>query len=384
MNLSLDMSRGKPGASQLDVSRGLLTCLGEDDYRAADGTDCRNYGGLDGLPEMKALFAELFQTAPADVLVGGNSSLQMMYNGMDLLRRTVGPGKTILCPVPGYDRHFAIAERLGFAMQTVPMTPDGPDTDAVRDALRNPDVVGLWCVPVFSNPQGVTYSPETAAALASLPAASPDFRIFWDNAYAVHALSGDNRPKPHHNLLRLATEAGHPDRALMFTSFSKITFPGAGVAAMAASPANLAAMKAALAVQTIGPDKVNQLRHVRYFQNLDGVLTHMAKHAAILQPKFAAIDQKLTRHLAGQSIARWDTPAGGYFIAFETLPGLAERVVTLCAEAGLVMTPAGATFPYEDPTDSHIRIAPSFPPLDQLETAMDLFCTTVKLAASER
>ena len=382
LGLSLDMSRGKPGADQLDLSMDLLTVLGPGDYKASDGTDCRNYGGLDGIPEMKKMFADLMEVKPEEVLVGGNSSLTLMYESAVALIKNKSKRK-FLCPSPGYDRHFTITEYLGFELVTVPMTPKGPDMAEVKKHVSDPAVAGLWCVPVFSNPQGVVYSDGIIKEMAALKPAADDFRIFWDNAYIVHSFEGD-APKIL-NLLKECEACGAYDRAVMFTSFSKITFPGAGVAALAASPANLDMMRKHLMPQTIGPDKLNQLRHVRYFKDAAGIYSHMRKHAEALRPKFMTVLDILESKLGGKDIGTWLKPSGGYFISFDTLPGCAARTIALCAEAGLVMTPAGAAYPYgKDPLDSNIRIAPSFPPLDQLKQAMELFCTVVELAALER
>ena len=381
--LKLDMSRGKPGADQLALSNALQNTLSPDDYIAEDGTDCRNYGGVDGIPEMKKIFADLMDVRLDEVFVGGNASLTLMYESVISFCLKDKGKRKFLCPSPGYDRHFAITEYLGVDMIPIPMTPDGPDMDAVRQHVTNPAVAGIWCVPVFSNPQGVVYSDEIIKEMAALKPAAEDFRIFWDNAYIAHAFDG--KPPKTANILRECEKQKAYDMPFVFTSFSKISFSGAGVCAMAASPANLAKMRNHMIVQIIGPDKLNQLRHVRFFKDIEGIYSHMEKHAEILRHKFAVVLDALDAELKGKDIGSWLSPKGGYFVSFETLPGCAKRTVALCAEAGLVMTPAGATYPYgHDPQDSDIRIAPTFPSLEQLEQAMALFCVAVELAAVEK
>jgi len=384
LGLKLDMSRGKPGADQLDLSNGLLSALSPEDYLAEDGTDCRNYGGIDGIPEMKRLFADLMDVRPDEVFAGGNASLTLMYESVISFCLSGSKDKRkFLCPSPGYDRHFAIAEYLGIEMITVPMTQDGPDMAEVRKYVSDPAVVGIWCVPVYSNPQGVVYSDETIKAMAALKPAAADFRIFWDNAYIIHSFDGE--PPKIANILRECEKQGAYDMPLVFTSFSKVSFPGAGVCAMAASPANLTKMRSHMIIQTIGPDKLNQLRHVRFYKDTDGVHRHMQKQAEILRRKFAVVLDELAAGLEGKGIGSWLSPKGGYFVSFDTLLGCAKRTIALCAEAGLVMTPAGATYPYGcDPKDSNIRIAPTFPPLEQLKQAMELFCAAVEVAALEK
>jgi DNA-binding transcriptional MocR family regulator len=382
----LDMSRGRPGAAQLALSAEMLTCLSADDCFSEDGTDCRNYGGPpEGIPEMRRLFAELLGARPDEVIVGGNSSLNMMFDCAAAFCHTIWDAAPkplrFVCPVPGYDRHFAVCEYLGIEMLTVRMTENGPDLDEVEAFLREPSVVGMWCVPVFSNPQGYTYSDETIASLARLAAnaAAEGFRVFWDDAYAVHSLYGE--PPRVASFLRECEDIGAYDKALTFTSFSKISFPGAAVACVACSPANRVLIKKRLSVQTVGPDKLNQLRHARFFKDRDGVLLHMKKHADILRPRFELVHSILEENLAGVAVS-WTRPEGGYFISFDTPRGCARRAVALCAEAGLAVTAAGATFPYgRDPYDSNIRIAPSQPALDALEAALGLFCLAVRLAA---
>jgi DNA-binding transcriptional MocR family regulator len=378
----LDMSRGKPGADVVSLSNGILDLPGKG-FTAADGLDCRNYGVLDGIPEAKSLFAPLLGVSPDETIIGGNSSLQMMY---DTITRAMLFGVSeesepwcrskikFLCPAPGYDRHFAICESLGIEMITVPMNENGPDMDTVeRLAAEDNSIKGMWCVPIYSNPTGITYSDETVRRLANMPAAD-DFRIFWDCAYIVHHLC-DN----HDSLLNIKA-AGNPDRAYMFASTSKITFPGAGLAIMGSSEKNITFAKKQISCQTIGSDKINQLRHVQFFHDFDGITAHMKSIQAILRPKFEAVLDILTRELS-PDLGRWHSPKGGYFISFDGNPGTAKRTVRICREAGVIMTGAGATFPYGiDPDDSNIRIAPTFPPLDELKAAMEVFCRSVRSA----
>ena len=378
--LKLDMSRGKPGEDQLDLSMGLFNALGIEDYKSVDGSDCRNYGGVDGIAEMKQIFADLMEVRTDEVLVGGNASLTLMYESLQAFLPKRGK---FLCPTPGYDRHFTITEYLGFEMITIPMTPSGPNMAEIKKHIQDPDVVGIWCVPVFSNPQGIVYTDEVIREIATLKPACKDFRILWDNAYMIHPFEGEI-PKTL-NLLSECEIAGSYDMPLMFTSFSKVTLAGAAVSAMAASPANLKRMRDHLIVQSIGPDKLNQLRHVRFFKDAQGVRIHMKKHGDILRPKFDIVLNELEARLGGKDIGTWLTPKGGYFVSFDALEGCATRIIELCAEAGLVMTPAGAAFPYgKDPKDCNIRIAPTFPSLGQLKQAMELFCTAVELASLER
>lgn len=395
--LKLNMARGKPAASQLDLSMPLLDVLGSDDACvAADGTDLRNYGVVDGLPEAKALMATLLDDEPGNVIVFGNSSLNIMY---DTIMRcwvfgTLGatpwcqlPEVKFVCPVPGYDRHFGVTEAFGIKMVTVPMNDDGPDMDAVEALVaEDASFKGIWCVPKYSNPGGVTYSDEVVRRLAGMKTAAEDFRIFWDNAYAVHHLSSD--PAEQDQLLDIAVacaEAGTPNRYFKFASTSKVTLPGAGIAAFAASPANVADVKARLGVQTIGHDKLNQMRHVRFLKDAEGIAAHMAKHAAIIAPKFELVVRMLDEGLAGTGCGSWSTPRGGYFVSFNAPQGTAKRIVALAKEAGVTMTGAGATYPYKaDPADSNIRIAPTLPPLEELEQAIEVFVACVKLAAVER
>ena len=390
--LQLNMTRGKPCAEQLDCSRALVGGL--EGFKDAAGEDVRNYGGLTGIPEAKRLFGEIFGIDPGQVIIGGSASLNLMYD-MVCRAYTHGalPGLTpwcrlekakFLCPAPGYDRHFAITEYFGLEMVTVPMTSTGPDMDLVETLVKDPAVKGIWCVPMYSNPEGVTYSDETVARLAKMDAAAPDFRIFWDNAYGLHHLDPTDRDHLA-NIYQACQAAGHEDRVYMFASFSKITMAGAGIAAMAMSPANYAWTEKQLALQTICYDKVNQLRHCRFLPDLAAVEALMAKHGAILKPKFQLVLDMLDQEIAPLGIATWNRPKGGYFIGVNAMPGTARRIVALCKEAGMVLTGAGATFPYgKDPEDSSIRIAPSFPPLNELGQAMELFCHAVKLATVEK
>lgn len=393
--LALNMARGKPAAEQLDLSMPMLTTIvGPDDFYAEDGTDCRNYGVLDGIPEAKRLMAGLLDDEPDNVIVLGNSSLTAMY---DALARCIdyGTGGSApwctydsikwLCPVPGYDRHFAITEAFGIEMIPVPLNDDGPDMDLVEQLAANDDAVkGIWCVPKYSNPSGATYSDEVVERLAKMKTAAPDFRIFWDNAYCVHHLFEDDRDELL-DIGRACAQAGNPDRYFKFASTSKITFPGAGIAAFAASPCIIEETKRQLGAQMIGQDKLNQLRHVKFLHDAQGVEAHMAKHAAIIRPKFELVLDKLEKGLAEADIASWTKPKGGYFVSFDAPQGCARRIVELAREAGVVMTGAGATWPRgQDPADANIRIAPTLPPLAELDTALDVFVCCVKIAALEK
>ncbi len=392
--LKLDMSRGKPGADQLDISEAMLSAITKNDELFDGKVDTRNYGGLEGISSCRDLFAQLLGVPGECVLAGGNSSLTMMYDTLmrlhvfgaaNVLKPWVRQDKIKwLCPVPGYDRHFAITEQLGYEMINIPMLSDGPDMDMVEKLVAGDESIkGIWCVPKYSNPEGKTYSDTVVRRLAKMKTAAQDFRIFWDNAYVVHSL--DCKPD---NLLEILGEckaAGNDDRAFVFASTSKISYPGAGVAAMAASTNNVAWVKKIMSVQAIGPDKINQLRHVRFFKNADGVLSHMEKHAAILAPKFRMVTDMLARNLAGTGAGEWYEPRGGYFISFNAMPGCAKRINELCAKAGVVMTGAGATYPYgKDPDDSNLRIAPSMPPVSELRDAMEVFCVCALLAAVEK
>ncbi len=392
--LSLDMSRGKPAPEQLNLSLDmLLRCL-DGDYKASNGIDCRNYGVLDGIPEAKQLFMEMLGCGADEVIVGGNSSLQLMYDtiiralmlgvyGGDQPWSKCGKVK-FLCPVPGYDRHFAICESLGIEMIPVQYKNDGPDMDIVEKLVsEDAEIKGIWCVPMYSNPTGITYSDEVVRRFANLKPAAKDFRIFWDNAYCVHHLSDD-----HDTLLNIIDEckkAGNPDMVFQFTSTSKISFPGGGLAVIVASKNNIDHIKNQMTVQTIGFDKLNQLRHCKYFKNFDGIKEHMKHHAAIIQPKFNVVLYMLDKEIAPLGIGKWVSPKGGYFVSFDALDGCAKRIVSLAKDAGVVMTGAGATYPYgNDPHDSNIRIAPTFPSVEELKQAMEIFCVCVKLASVEK
>ncbi|HOJ09257.1 MAG TPA: aminotransferase class I/II-fold pyridoxal phosphate-dependent enzyme [Clostridiales bacterium] len=393
-NMKLDMSRGKPGADQLELSMGLFEYADHEHYRASDGTDCRNYGGLDGLPEMKKIFADVLDVTPAEVIVGGNASLNLMY---DLISQAMThgvagsevpwgklPAVKFLCPSPGYDRHFAICEYFNIEMIIVPMKSDGPDMDMVEKlATEDEYIKGIWCVPKYSNPDGITYSDEVVERFARMKTKSSDFRIFWDNAYVIHHLYDQHDELK--NILKACKEAGNPDRVFMFTSTSKITFPGAGISAIASSENNIAEIKKRMTRQTIGPDKLNQLRHVAVLKDLNNINEHMKKHATILRPKFDVVLDSLEKELGEKNIAQWNKPRGGYFVSLNVMNGCAKKVVAKAAEAGVKLTSAGATFPYgKDPNDSNIRIAPSFPSLSELEKAIELLCICVQLVSIEK
>ena len=392
--LKLDMSRGKPGPEQLDLSEGILSVVTSNSQVKSDGVDVRNYGGLEGLLACRKLFAEMLDVPVENVIAGGNSSLTMMYDTMMRLWVFGAAGVKkpwaqeemvrFLCPSPGYDRHFAICQQLGIEMIPVPMLEDGPDMDRVETlAGGDPLIKGMWCVPMYSNPEGKTYSDEVVRRLANMKTAADDFRIFWDNAYCVHHLFDE-----HDHVLNLLDEckkAGTEDRVLMFASTSKVTYPGAGVAVLVCSDNNIAWTKDIMKVQAIGPDKVNQLRHALYFGDAEGVRRHMKKQADILRPKFQVVLDALEGRLAGTGAGTWHTPRGGYFVSFNAMPGCAKRIHQLCKDAGLNMTGAGATYPYgRDPEDSNLRIAPSYPSVDELKKAMDLFCTCALLASCEK
>ena len=394
-NLALNMSRGKPSASQLDLSKGMMDMLRSDsNLTCEDGTDCRNYGVLDGIPEAKRLLGGMIGAKPEQVIVYGNSSLNVMYDSVArcMYEGVLGgkpwalQGKVkFLCPVPGYDRHFGITEHFGVEMINVPMTPDGPDMDMVEKLVsEDPLVKGIWCVPKYTNPQGYVYSDETVRRFANLKPAAEDFRIFWDNAYCIHHLY-NGEPAQILNILEECEKAGNPDMVYEFVSTSKVVFPGSGMAALAASTANVASIKKQMAVQTIGHDKLNQLRHVRFFKDIHGMVLHMRKHADILRPKFETVLNGLKNELGGLEIGSWLEPRGGYFISFDALPGFAKAIVAKAKEAGLVMTGAGATFPYgKDPKDSNIRIAPSYPTPEELAVAADIFVLSVKLVSIDK
>ena len=393
--LSLDMSRGKPGMDQLDISMEMMDVLkGDSDLKCETGVDCRNYGVPDGIPEAKRLLGAISEVDPDNIIIFGNSSLNVMF---DTVARSMTHGVMgntpwckldkvkFLCPVPGYDRHFKITEFFGIEMINIPMTPEGPDMDMVEKLVSEDAAVkGIWCVPKYSNPQGYTYSEETVKRFAHLKPAAPDFRIYWDNAYSVHHLYDEDQDF----LLEILDEcakAGNPDMVYKFTSTSKISFPGSGIAAVAASKANLDDFRKYMQIQTIGHDKLNQLRHVRFFKDLAGVHEHMRKHAALIRPKFQLVDDILTRELDGLGIGEWTKPKGGYFISFESMEGCAKAIVAKAKEAGVVMTGAGATYPYgKDPKDSNIRIAPTYPDLKELEEAAKVVVVCVKLASVEK
>ncbi len=389
LNLQLDMSRGKPGTSQLNISMGIMDTLSSDSsLLASDGTDCRNYGGLDGIPEARQLMAEMMGTLPEHVIVFGNASLTIMYDAISRSYTHGVLGSTpwckldqikFLCPVPGYDRHFAITERFGIEMINIPMNEDGPDMDLVEQLVSSDAAIkGIWCVPKYSNPQGVCYSDETVRRFANLKPAANDFRIYWDNAYAIHHLYEEDQPE----ILDIISEcekAGNPDLVYEFASTSKVSFSGAGIAALATSPANLEDVKKQLTIQTIGYDKLNQLRHARFFKNIDGLKAHMKKHANEMRPKFEIVLDILEKELSGTGTGTWTKPLGGYFISFDSMEGCAKKIVE---KAGVVLTNAGATFPYgNDPKDTNIRIAPSFPTPQEMAQATELFTLCVKLVS---
>ena len=391
--LKLDMSRGKPGKAQLDLVSDILTVLTDPADCVVGGNDVRNYGMLSGLPEAKILFAELLGCKPEECFIGGSASLTLMY---DTIAKAYTHGLLhsekpwckldrvkFLCPAPGYDRHFKITESFGFELITVNMTPTGPDMDQVEELVKDPEVKGIWCVPKYSNPDGIIYSEDTIRRFAGLKPAVPDFLLMWDNAYCVHEFDGDYVPFP--DIIGLCCEAGNPDMVFEYASTSKITFPGAGISVMAASEANQKYMQKLLGIQMISYDKVNQLRHVKYLKNKEGTLALMKKHAGILWPKFRMVLDTLEREIAPLGIAEWQKPKGGYFVSVNTMDGIARRSLALCKEAGVVMTSAGATFPYgNDPRDRNIRVAPSLPPVSELEQAMEVFCVSLKIAALEK
>ena len=393
--LKLDMSRGKPAASQLDMEMDFMNVLNADSILKTEaGVDCRNYGVMDGIPEARKLIGDVLGVSADNVIVFGNASLNIMYDTVARSEIFGVMGETpwckldkvkFLCPVPGYDRHFAITEQFGIEMINVPMTEDGPDMDMVEELVNtDPAVKGIWCVPKYSNPQGYTYSDETVKRFAALKPAAKDFRIYWDNAYAIHDLYEEKKD----TLLDIISEcekAGNPDMVYEFCSTSKVTFPGSGIAALAASKANLDFIKKFMTIQTIGYDKVNQLRHVRYFKDAEGMKAHMMKHAAIMRPKFEAVFHVLESELNGLGIGSWTEPKGGYFISFDAMEGCAKKIVEKCKEAGVVLTGAGATYPYKkDPKDSNIRLAPSFPTPEELAMATDLFVLCVKIVSVEK
>ena len=395
-NLKLDMSRGKPAAAQLNLSNGMMDILNStSDMVCESGVDCRNYGVMDGIPEARKLLADMSEVPEKNILIYGNSSLNVMF---DTVARAMVMGVCghtpwskldkpvkFLCPVPGYDRHFGITEFFGIEMINVPLLPTGPDMDMVEELVSSdPYIKGIWCVPKYSNPTGISYSDETVLRFAHLKPAAPDFRIFWDNAYSIHHLYDDDQDV----ILELLSEcekAGNPDLVYKFISTSKVSFPGSGIAAMAASEAKLADARRYMNYQTIGHDKLNQLRHVRFFKDMDGMHEHMRKHAAILRPKFEAVISVLDKELGGLEIGSWSRPKGGYFISFDAMPGCAKAIVAKAKEAGVIMTKAGATYPYgKDPQDSNIRIAPSFPTPEELAAAAEVFVLSVKLVSIDK
>ncbi len=391
--LQLNIARGKPSKQQLDIVSDLLKTVVSAEDCLADGVDVRNYGELSGLQCVKEYWADILGCKPTQVFAGGTSSLNIMF---DVIARAYSHGLLhserpwckeekikFLCPSPGYDRHFLVTEFFGAELITVPMTSSGPDMDAVEQLVKDPLVKGIWCVPKYSNPDGIIYSDETIRRFASLKPAAKDFVIMWDNAYCVHEFEGDYVPFP--DIISLCANAGNPDMVIEFASTSKITFAGGGISAMASSEANIAYFSKLFAVQMISHDKVNQLRHVRYLRDKEHTIEIMKLHAEVLGPKFSAVFDILDRQIMPLGIAHWNCPKGGYFVSFNTMPGTAKRALALCKEAGVVMTPAGATYPYgKDPYDSNIRIAPSLPPISELEKAMDVFCTCIKLAALEK
>ena len=392
-NLALDMTRGKPGAEQLDLALPLLSILGASDFKSAAGVDCRNYGGVDGLPEAKKLFGEYLGAAASEVLIGGNSSLTLMHDTVEraLLHGVPGSEKPwlqqgtvkFLCPTPGYDRHFAVCEHLGIEMIAVRSDANGPDMDQVEGLLAEDDSIkGIWLVPKYGNPTGSVCSDAVVERLSRLKAAS-DFRIMWDNAYNAHHLVDE--PPRLKNMLEACKAAGNPDRVFVYGSTSKITFAGAGLSAMAASESNIAWMTKHQSFATIGPDKLNQLRHVKFFGDVAGIEAHMKKHAQVLRPRFAAVQSVLRNELGDAGLATWSDPKGGYFVSLDTLPGCAKRTVELAKDAGVKLTKAGATFPYgKDPNDSNIRIAPSLPTVEEITTAMEVLAVCIKLATLQR
>ncbi len=390
--LSLDMSRGKPSPAQLDITMEMLDAVKfEDAFKAENGFDCRNYGILDGIEECKKLFADLLEVDTKNIIIGGNSSLTMMFDYIGQCM-THGAGDEpwlkqgnvkFICPAPGYDRHFGILEFYGIEMITVDMLSDGPDMNAIEELIKDSSVKGMFVVPKYSNPEGITFSDECVRKIAAMKPAAKDFRVIWDNAYCVHDIN--DTPDTLLNIFEAAKEAGSEDMFIEVTSTSKISFPGAGVAALAASDGNITAIKKRMTIQTIGNDKLNQLRHVRYFGDVDGLKNHMKKHAELLKPKFEAVIRCFTEELEGKGIAEWKNPNGGYFISLNVLEGTAKRVGELCKEAGVVLTTPGATYPYgKDPEDKNIRIAPSFPTVEELEKAAELLAISVRLAACEK
>ena len=393
LGLKLNMARGKPGREQLDMVTDLCNILVKPEDFISDGIDSRNYGNVDGLPAAKALFADILGCKPEQCFVGGNASLQLMYDTVakaysNGLLHSEKPWSKLekvkwLCPAPGYDRHFKVTQSFGAELITVPMTENGPDMDVVEELIKDPAVKGMWNVPKYSNPDGIIYSDETIRRIAAMKPAAPDFMLMWDNAYCIHEFDGEFVPFA--DILSLCAENGNADMVYEFASTSKVTFPGAGVAVMATSEANLAYLMPLINIQTIGFDKINQLRHVKYLKDKEHTLALMKKHAAILAPKFHAVLDALDSEIAPLGIAAYKRPVGGYFVSLDAMPGCAKRTLALCKEAGVTMTGAGATFPYGiDPNDSNIRIAPSFPPVEELKQAIAIFCNCLKMAALEK
>ena len=393
LGLKLNMARGKPSTEQLDMVMDMCSVLVKPEDFVSDGIDSRNYGNVDGLPAAKALFADILGCKPEQCFVGGNASLQLMYDTVakaysNGLLHSEKPWSKLekvkwLCPAPGYDRHFKVTQSFGAELITVPMTENGPDMDVVEELIKDPAVKGMWNVPKYSNPDGIIYSDETIRRIAAMKPAAPDFMLMWDNAYCIHEFDGEFVPFA--DILSLCAENGNADMVYEFASTSKVTFPGAGVAVMATSEANLAYLIPLINIQTIGFDKINQLRHVKYLQDKEHTLALMQRHAAILRPKFHAVLDALDREIAPLGIGEWKRPKGGYFVSYNAMSGTAKRALALCKEAGVTMTGAGATFPYGvDPEDSNIRIAPSLPPVEELQQAIAVFCVCVKLAALEK
>ncbi len=391
MGLKLDMSRGKPGADQLEITNDMLDPAFLGDYKASNGFDVRNYGILDGIPECKKLFSEILDVAPENLIVFGNASLTIMYDyiaqcmifGAGAEPWAAQKGIKFLCPVPGYDRHFSILEHFGIEMINIPTNENGPDMDKIDELIKDDKVKGIICVPMYSNPTGTTYSDETVRRFASLKPAAKDFRVIWDNAYCIHHINNNHDKLL--NIFEACKETGNEDYFIEVTSTSKVTFPGAGISVLAASDANIRAVKSRMTIQTIGYDKINQLRHVNYLKDKAGVEAHMDKHAAILKPKFDAVLDAFEKNLAGKGIASWTNPNGGYFISLDVYEGCAIRTVALCKEAGVTLTGAGATYPYgKDPEDKNIRIAPTFPSRDELCKAVEILCLCVEISAIEK
>ena len=389
--LSLNMTRGKPCKEQLDLADKMLNYS---EYKSKNGIDCRNYGGVDGLAEAKALFSELLQVSEDEIIISDNSSLALMHDtvlramllGVDKDSCAWGklPKVKFICPCPGYDRHFSICELFGIEMITVKMNEDGPDMDEIESLLKEDDSIkGMWCVPKYNNPTGITFSDDIVKRIASMDTKAEDFRIFWDNAYIVHHLS--DSPDILTNILEECKKSGNPDKVYIFSSTSKISFAGAGISIMAGSKSNIEIAKSRISKQTIGPNKLNQLRHVQFFKNVNGICEHMKRHAEILKPKFNAVLSALDKELDGKGIARWSNPNGGYFINVDVLPGCAKDIVAMAKEVGVVFTKAGATFPYGlDPDDKNIRIAPTFPPLEELNKAIDVLCVCTQIVCARK